>query len=150
MRADILDNPTTVSQHVRFAAPAESESAMVAGEPSALPSTDTGPLTRFTVRANGRVTFVPVDEVDYLEAARNYVRLHVRDQQYVLRATMQSLSARLDPKRFARVHKSTILNMSRIREVQPWFGGDYVAILQDGQRLRVSRTRAPALLRPFQ
>jgi two-component system LytT family response regulator len=150
MRADILDNPTSASQHVRYAAPAESESAMVAGEPSALPSNEAGPLTRFTVRANGRVTFVPVDEVDYLEAARNYVRLHVRDQQYVLRATMQSLSARLDPKRFARVHKSTILNMSRIREVQPWFGGDYVAILTTGERVKISRTYARAVLRPTQ
>jgi len=67
-----------------------------------------------------------------------------------MRVSLRDLMQQLDPGHFRRVHRSTILNIDRVREVQPWFGGDYVVILQDGRQLRVSRTFAPDLLRPLQ
>lgn len=106
-------------------------------------------ITRITVKRDGRAYFVPVREIDYIEAAGNYVKLHVRGAAHPLRATVRSLVTQLDPLRFTRIHKSTIVNVERVREVQPWFGGDYVAILHDGTQLRVSRTYVQELLRPF-
>jgi two-component system LytT family response regulator len=106
-------------------------------------------VSRITVKRDGRIYFVPTAEIEYVEAAANYVKLHARGAVHPLRSTIRALAAQLDPQRFTRIHKSTIVNVERIREVQPWFGGDYVAILLDGTQLRVSRTYVPALLRPY-
>jgi two-component system, LytTR family, response regulator len=105
-------------------------------------------IGRFAVRSDGRVRFVPAAEVDWIEADGNYMVLHVGDAQHRLRASLAGLTEGLDPKVFVRIHRSVIVNVERIREVQPWFGGDYVAILKTGAKLRVSRLRAPQLLRP--
>jgi two-component system LytT family response regulator len=105
-------------------------------------------IGRFAVRADGRVRFVPVADVDWIEADGNYMVLHVGDAQHRLRASLAGLTEGLDPKQFVRIHRSVIVNIERIREVQPWFGGDYIAILRTGAKLRVSRLRAPQLLRP--
>jgi two-component system LytT family response regulator len=105
-------------------------------------------IGRFAVRSDGRVRFVPATEVDWIEADGNYMVLHVGDVQHRLRASLAGLTEGLDPKVFVRIHRSVIVNVERIREVQPWFGGDYVAILKTGAKLRVSRLRAPQLLRP--
>jgi two-component system, LytTR family, response regulator len=105
-------------------------------------------IGRFAVRSDGRVRFVPATEVDWIEADGNYMVLHVGDAQHRLRASLAGLTEGLDPKVFVRIHRSVIVNVERIREVQPWFGGDYVAILKTGAKLRVSRLRAPQLLRP--
>ena len=107
------------------------------------------PITRITVREADRVHFVRVADVDYFEGAGNYIRLRVAERAYRIRATLSGLMPRLDPAHFVRIHRSVIVNVERIREVQPWFGGDYIAILTTGQRLRVSRTYAQALLRPM-
>jgi two-component system LytT family response regulator len=88
--------------------------------------------------------------VDWFEADGNYVRLHVGATEHRLRSAIARLAQQLDPRQFAQIHRSMIVNLDRVREVQPWFGGDYVAILKDGQRLRVSRTYAPQVLRPMQ
>lgn len=108
---------------------------------------EVGPLSGFTVRASHGLVSVAAEDVDYLEGARNYVRLHVGSEQYVIRATMRSLCDRLDPVRFARVHKSIIVNLERIADVQPWFGGDRIAILTTGERIRISRTYARTVRR---
>ena len=105
-------------------------------------------IGRFAVRADGRVRFVAVADVDWIEADGNYMVLHVGETRHRLRASLGSLTDGLDPKRFVRIHRSVIVNIERIREVQPWFGGDYIAILHTGAKLRVSRLRAPQLLRP--
>ncbi len=105
---------------------------------------------RIACREDGRVTYVRMTEVDWIEAAGNYVLVHARDKQFRLRLSLRALTTQLDRSRFRRIHRSTIVNMDRVREVQPWFGGDYVAILIDGSQLRVSRTFAPGLLRPLQ
>lgn len=95
---------------------------------------------RVIVRQDDRYIFVPTPDVDWLEAAGNNVRLHVGKAVYALRATLRGCLANLDARRFVRIHRSIVVNVDRIREVQPWLAGDYIAILQDGTRLKVSRT----------
>ena len=92
--------------------------------------------------------FVPAADVDWIEADGNYMVLHVGEVTHRLRASLAGLTEGLDPKQFVRIHRSVIVNVERIREVQPWFGGDYIAILRTGAKLRVSRLRAPQLLKP--
>jgi len=101
---------------------------------------------RITVRDGDRIRFVRLAEVDWIEAARNYVRLHVGARQHVVRISLQALVRRLDPAQFVRIHRSAAVNLDRVREVQAWVGGEYVAVLADGQKLRVSRGYRDALL----
>jgi two-component system LytT family response regulator len=106
-------------------------------------------IARFTVREDGRIRFVQAADVDYIEADGNYILMHVGEHRHRVRASLRDVSRQLDPSTFLRVHRSTILNIHRIREVQPWFGGDYIAILRTGVKLKVSRQRAPQLLKPI-
>lgn len=105
--------------------------------------------TRIMVRERDSIRFVPVAEIDWLEGAGNYVRVHAGSASHLIRATLAGLSERLDPRRFVRIHRSTIVNVERISEVQPWAGGDYVAILHDGETLKVSRSYRDDLLKPL-
>jgi two-component system LytT family response regulator len=97
------------------------------------------PLERLVIKAAGRVFFLRVEEIDWIEAAGNYVRLHCGSDAHLLRETMNGLGARLDPQRFLRIHRSTIVNVDRIQELQAWFHGDYLVILRDGTQLTLSR-----------
>jgi two-component system LytT family response regulator len=97
-------------------------------------------LDRLVIRTSGRVFFLRVEEIDWIEAASNYVRLHVGNETHLLRETMNALEARLDPNRFLRIHRSTIVNVDRVQEFQPLFHGDYAVILRDGTQLTLSRT----------
>lgn len=106
-------------------------------------------IARFAVRGGGRVRFVPATDVDWIEADGNYAILHVGEARHRIRAALRQVIAELDPKRFVRTHRSVIVNVERIRELQPWFGGDYIAILRNGAKLKVSRLRASQLLRPM-
>lgn len=94
---------------------------------------------RLIVKSAGRIYFVRIDDVDWIEAAANYVRLHVGEEDHLLREPLTALEKRLDPARFVRIHRSTIVNLERVRELQPVFHGDYVIILRDGTELAVSR-----------
>jgi two-component system LytT family response regulator len=108
-------------------------------------------LERIVVRSGGRILILRIDDIDWLEAASNYVRIHAGGRQYLLRETMSNLEARLDPARFVRIHRSTMVRLDRIRELEPLFQGDYVLILEDGTRLTSSRgyrDRLQALLQP--
>ena len=107
-------------------------------------------LSRFVVRHGDRASLVRASDVEWIEADGNYVVLHARGATHRLRVSLRTLAEQLDPKQFARIHKSTIVNLDRVRELQPWFGGDYVAILHDGRQLRVSRSFAAGVLRPLQ
>jgi two-component system LytT family response regulator len=97
------------------------------------------PLDRLVIKSAGRVCFVRLEEIDWIEAAGNYLRLHAGKETHLLRETMSRLEARLDGRRFLRIHRSTIVNIERIRELQPSFHGDYVVILRDGTELILSR-----------
>lgn len=97
-------------------------------------------LEKLIIRQGGRVLFLRADEIDWIEAAGNYVRLHAGKEEYLYRETMQKLEGQLNPDRFARIHRSKIVNVERIKELQPWFRGDYIIVLRDNQKLGLSRT----------
>lgn len=94
---------------------------------------------RLAIKGDGRVILVDVDEVDRLEAAGNYVEVHSGARHHLVRETMASLEARLDPARFVRVSRSSIVNAVRVRELQPMFNGDFVVVLRDGTKVAGSR-----------
>jgi two-component system, LytTR family, response regulator len=96
-------------------------------------------LERLVVKSGGRVFFLRTDEIDWIEAAGNYVRLHLGDESHLFRETMNRMETRLDTRRFVRIHRSRIVNTERIKELQPWFNGEYVVILRNGTRLPLSR-----------
>jgi two-component system LytT family response regulator len=98
-----------------------------------------GHAQRLLVRLEGRIRFVAVDDIDWIEAADNYARLHVGPERHLIRETMGSLEARLDPARFARIHRSTIVSLAKIRELQPTFNGEYAVFLHSGTKLTLSR-----------
>jgi two-component system LytT family response regulator len=96
-------------------------------------------LERFVVKSGGRVFFVRADEIDWIEAAGNYVKLHVGTEAHLFRETMNAIEGQLDPDTFYRIHRSHIVNIERVKELQPWFNGEYVVFLRDGTRLTLSR-----------
>ena len=98
-------------------------------------------LSRVMIKVSGRVTLLKVDEIDFIEADGNYAKLHVGRKAHLLREKMHDLEARLDPAKFVRIHRSVIVNLDRIKEMHPHFNGDYIVILEDGRKLRLSRTR---------
>lgn len=99
---------------------------------------DTAP-SRIPVKHDGRVTFVDVGDIDWVDADRDLVRIHTGGAVHVVRSTMDEVSARLGSG-FLRIHRSSIVNTARIREIQPWFKGDYVVLMKDGTKLRSGRT----------
>jgi two-component system, LytTR family, response regulator len=98
-------------------------------------------LTRLMIKASNRVVLVRVEDIDFIEADGNYAKLHVGRKAHLLREKMHDLEERLDPAKFVRIHRSIIVNLDRIKEMQPHFNGDYIVVLADGQQLRLSRTR---------
>jgi two-component system LytT family response regulator len=106
-------------------------------------------LTRVAVKNAGRIQFVRLDQVDWIEAAANYVRLHIGQGSHLFRGSMAALEQRLDPARFVRIHRSTIVNVDRITEMHPSFARAHIIVLQNGTRLRLSpnyRDRLEALV----
>jgi len=102
-------------------------------------------VSRFPVRANGEIYFVRVEDVDWIDAEGNYVALHAAGRRHLVRDTIKSLENRLDPAKFVRVHRSAIINVDRLRKLQPYFHGEYVITLQDGTTLTSSRTYSERL-----
>jgi len=115
--------------------------AAVADEPSARRHPE-----RLLVVDDGRSFFVRTADVDWIEAARNYVRLHVGDRTHTVRTTLAALEARLDEARFRRISRSALVNLDRVREVQPWFHGDAIVILESGAHVTLSRRYRANLL----
>ena len=95
---------------------------------------------RIVVKADGRISFLKTDDVDWIEAADNYVNLRVGTESHLVRETMASLESRLPSKKFMRISRSTIVNIERIKELQPMFHGEYSVILRNGTRLTLSRS----------
>lgn len=94
---------------------------------------------RLLVKSGGRVAFVRVQEIDWIEAQGNYLRLYRGGGSYLVRQTMNDMEAFLDPHRFIRIHRSTIVSVDRIKEIRPMPRGEYEVILLDGIRLTLSR-----------
>ena len=101
-------------------------------------------LERLVVRSQDRAWFVRVADIEWVEAADYNVRIHTSERTYTTRETLSGLAEQLDPRRFIRVHRSTIVNIDRVREVQPYFHGAYILLLQDGTEIRLSRARRRA------
>jgi two-component system LytT family response regulator len=95
---------------------------------------------RIEVREGERVRYVNADDVAWAEADGAYVRLHTDRGVHEIRDTLARLEASLDPRRFVRIHRSYLVNLTRVQELQPWFGGDAMLVLRGGQQLKVSRT----------
>ena len=110
------------------------------GEPMPMPPERQRYADRLTIKDNGRVFFVRVTDVDWFEAHGNYVRVHVGTTTHLIREALSVVESSLSPDRFARIHRSTVVNIDRIRELQPWFAGDYIVLLKDGTQLKLSRT----------
>jgi len=94
---------------------------------------------RMIVKSSGRVFFVRTEDIDWVEASGNYVKIHTKSDAYLLRESMKNMEAKLDPKIFVRIHRSAIVNIDRIKELEPWFHGEYIVIMRDGTRLTASR-----------
>ena len=102
-------------------------------------------LGRLAIKSGGRVTLLSVRDLDWIEAEGDYVRLHAGKVNHLLRETMKRLEAQLDPTRFVRIHRSHIINVERIKELQPYFRGEYVVVLHDGTNLKLARSYKPHL-----
>jgi two-component system LytT family response regulator len=94
---------------------------------------------RLLVKTGGRVRFLRVEEIDWVEAQGNYLRLHRSTGSYLIRQTMSDMETILDPHKFLRIHRSTIVNIERVKELRPMFHGDYGVVLHNGTRLTLSR-----------
>ena len=98
-----------------------------------------GDRHRIMVKSGGRIHFIRTADIDWCDAAGNYVRMHVGAQEYLVRETMNHLESQLDSRQFVRIHRSTIVNLDRIQEMQPSFSGEFLVRLRDGTRLTLSR-----------
>jgi two-component system LytT family response regulator len=107
-------------------------------------------LERLVVKSVGRVFFLKTDEIDWIEASGNYLKLHVGRDAHMIRETMNAVEAKLDPSQFMRIHRSTIVNVDRIKELHPMFSGDYSVILRDGTELALSRNYRERFLELFE
>jgi two-component system LytT family response regulator len=103
-------------------------------------------VERLLVKTGGRFVFIKVDQIDWVETAGNYLRLHCGNDEHLIRETMQGLEAKLDPDRFLRIHRFTLVNVERIKQVEPFFHGDYIVTLQTGKELTLSASYRDRLL----
>ena len=117
------------------------DGARAAGQPARPPT----PATRFAVSRGDVTQLVRPDEIDWIDAAGNYVRLHVRGAAFMLRSPISDFEAKLDPRRFLRIHRSTIVNLDRVTKIEPFTHGEYVVVTADGTRLRSSRAHSARL-----
>jgi len=108
------------------------------------------PGERILIKSSGEIFFLKAEEIDWIEAEGDYMKFHVAGRTHLMRETMARLEARLDPKRFIRIHRSTIVNIDRLRKLSPSFAGEYAVVLHDGTKLKLSRgyhERIAALLK---
>ena len=94
---------------------------------------------RIMVKSSGEIFFLKPSEIDWIEAEGDYMKFHVGGKSHLMRETMAKLEARLDPKRFVRIHRSTIVNLDSVRKLSPSFVGEYAVVLADGTKLKLSR-----------
>jgi two-component system LytT family response regulator len=114
-----------------------------AGAPAPAPARE----ERLAVKTNGRIVFVRHADIQWVGAERDYVRVHAGEKSWLARQTMTALARELGPRRFLRIHRSTIVNIDRIQELRPLDNGDYTVLLRDGMELRLSRNYGDALVR---
>ena len=147
----LVANTTAAQRHERLLALLQGESRSAASEPDGRSElSDAAPPPplaadpaafprRFLVKGDGQMYFVAVTDIDWVEAYGNYVRLHVGKCVHLIRETLGNIERKLDPTRFARVHRSSIVNLDRVARMDLWGAGDYVVLLKDGTKLKLSR-----------
>jgi len=118
---------------------AERELTAAAPAPAAAPE-PARYLSRVVLKSTGKINFVEVAEIDWIEADGDYLKLHTAKGAHLLRSTMAQMEKQLDPRDFVRIHRSTMVRLSRVKELQPYFHGEYVVLLGDGTRLKLSRS----------
>lgn len=96
-------------------------------------------VERIMIKERGSISFVKVDDIDWIEAAGDYVSIHAGKKAHLIRETMTGLTKKLDPNRFVRIHRSSIVSIDAIKELKPYFHGDYIVILKNGKELKLSR-----------
>lgn len=131
---EISESLLAVLQDVKLK-PGESE----AGNRKPDKNTQKEPIDRVVIRASGRIYFLKTEEIDWIEAAGDYLSLHSGSRSHLIRETMSNFHAKLDSRKFLRIHRSTIVNVERIKDIQPLFKGEYVITLTGGKRLKSSR-----------
>lgn len=104
-------------------------------------------IQRLPVRIDEHISFIDVDDIVWIKASGNTVQIHLADRAHEMRETMSALAERLDSRHFARVHRSAIINVRRIKEIHPWFNGYHVVTMDTGQKLRMSRYQHETFLR---
>jgi two-component system LytT family response regulator len=109
-------------------------------------STRTSQPNRLALKVDGRTVFVAGQEIDFIEAAGNYIRIQAGAESFTVRDRLSAIEARLEPLTFVRIHRSTIVNVTRIKEMHPLFNGDQSLVLKNGKRLTLSRTYRDALM----
>lgn len=124
--------------------------ALMQNMKSVEPSSETGeklektsqkePLDRVTIKSSGRIYFLKTEEIDWVEAEGDYLNLHSGGTTHLIRETMRNFHAKLDSKKFLRIHRSTVVNIERIKEIHPLFKGEYIITLTGGKRLKSSRS----------
>ncbi len=97
------------------------------------------PIDRVVIKSGGRIYFLKTEEIDWVESAGDYLSLHSNSQAHLIRETMGDFYAKLNPRKFIRIHRSTIVNIERIKDIRPLFKGEYVITLTSGKRLKSSR-----------
>jgi two-component system LytT family response regulator len=147
----LVANTTAAQRHERLLAllqgeprvtSAEQEVRAELGEAAPAPPPGAEPAAyprRFLVKGDGQMYFVAVNDIDWVEAYGNYVRLHVGKGVHLIRETLGNIERKLDPTRFARVHRSSIVNLDRVARMDLWGAGDYMVLLKDGTKLKLSR-----------
>lgn len=128
------------------AAPSEGLIDLLGGRGRAAGEGDGAYTRRWAVREDEHFVLLRAEEVDWIEASANYVKFHARGRVYLLRGTMAALERTLDPRWFARIHRSTIVNLDRVREIRPEWHGDYDVVLATGDVLRLGRRYREGLL----
>lgn len=102
-------------------------------------------MSKFVIKASGRIYFINADEIDLIEAAGNYVKIYTGNDSHLFRDTMTNLESKLDPQKFLRIHRSFIINPQSIREMNPWFNGEYVIKIKNGKEIKSSRNYKEAV-----
>ena len=101
-------------------------------------------VERLTAVEDGRIRLISVDDIAWIGADGNYAQVHAGNRTFAIRETLANLEQKLDPRHFARIHRSTIVNVRRVKEIQPWFQGHHIVILENGEQLRMSRYQREA------
>jgi two-component system LytT family response regulator len=96
-------------------------------------------VKRLLVQKNGREVFLAVEKLDWAESDRNYVQLHAGAETFTIRATLESVADQLDPEQFVRINRSELVNLDRVKEMQPWFHGERRIVMKDGRELTWTR-----------